>query len=185
MKAPFLRIEYTEKNRWHHIGLAGGVLQACVLCCGLLDCCQQPNALIEFIGTALPVPNSFPPSRSNPVFRRLPAQIPPRLAQNNPPSAHNSPSGGSNHAWAQITPGERDSGPCRVFTRKLTPLPPPLPHTVSSPPFNLHRNCIFYCKSVKRWILLLGPRTNLRECFSADPCPSRSVLHAAIAGKLH
>jgi len=23
MKAPFLRIEYTEKHRWHHIELAG------------------------------------------------------------------------------------------------------------------------------------------------------------------
>jgi hypothetical protein len=38
MKAPFLRIEYTEKHRWHHIELAGGIVQACVQCCGLLDC---------------------------------------------------------------------------------------------------------------------------------------------------
>ena len=53
-------------------------------------------------------------------------------------------------AEVQITPPFKsrlgtDSGPCLLFTRKLTP-PPPLPHTVSSPPFNPHRNCIFYCK---------------------------------------
>jgi len=47
MKAPFLRIEYTEKHRLHHIELAGGVLQAYVQYCGLLDCRQQPNALIN------------------------------------------------------------------------------------------------------------------------------------------
>jgi len=94
-----------------------------------------PICAHRVIGTALPVPNSFPPSVPTPCSVRLPAQIPPRLAQNNPPSWRTIVP-----AEVQITPGksrlERDSGPCRVFTRKLTPLPPPLPHTVSSPPFN-------------------------------------------------
>jgi hypothetical protein len=41
---------------------------------GAFSCCKQPKALIEFIGTALPVPNSLSPNPSNPVFRRLPAE---------------------------------------------------------------------------------------------------------------